>query len=104
MVDLSQGEIWWAETEEEGRRPVLVVTRSEATLVLRKVIVAPITTTIRQIPTTIPLGRDEGLGTESVAMFDNLLPMPRSLLTERVGSLANPRQAICRALSALADC
>ena len=56
MVNVpSQGEIWWAETEEK-RRPVLVVTRSEAVPVLTGIVVAPVTRTVRDIPTEIRLG------------------------------------------------
>ena len=51
-----QGEVWWAETEQ-ARRPVLVVTRSEAVEVLIGIVVAPVTRTVRGIPTEIPLGR-----------------------------------------------
>lgn len=99
----SQGEIWWAEAEEK-RRPVLVVTRSEATPVLTWVVVAPITRTIRTIPTEIALDADDGLPRPCVASFDNLQPIRKSFLTERLGSIAAGRGEICRALSALADC
>ena len=99
----AQGEIWWAEAEDK-RRPVLVVTRSEAIPVLTWVIVAPVTRTVRAIPTEVPVGPEQGLPVESAASFDNLQPIRRSFLTRRVGALAEPRVAICRALSALADC
>lgn len=99
----AQGEVWWAEAEDK-RRPVLVVTRSEAVPVLGWVVVAPITRSARGIPTEIALGQREGLRTPSAASFDNLQPVRRVLLTERVGTLAHPRPAICAALSALADC
>jgi mRNA interferase MazF len=99
-----QGEIWWAETEERKRRPVLVVTRSEAVGVLTGIVVAPITRTVRDIPTEIPLGKDEGLQIECAASFDNLQPVLRSALTERAGELDMRRERICEALRALADC
>lgn len=103
MTAPAQGELWWAETETV-RRPVLVVTRSPAARRLNKVTVAPLTRTIRKIPTEIALGPDEGLRYECVASFDNLTQMPRSLLVERIGTLAPRRYEICRALAALADC
>ncbi len=99
----AQGEIWWAEAEDK-RRPVLIVTRSEAVPVLRWVIVAPVTRTVRGIPTEIPLGVTQGLADECAATFDNLQPIRRSFLTERVGVLTHPRAAVCQALRALADC
>jgi mRNA interferase MazF len=98
-----QGEIWWAEAEDK-RRPVLVVTRSEAIPVLTWVIVAPVTRTVRGIPTEVPVGPEQGLPVESAVSFDNLQPIRRAFLTQRVGALGRPRAEICYALSALADC
>ena len=99
-----QGDIWWAEAEDK-RRPVLVVTRSEAVAVLTWILVAPVTRTIRRIPTEVGLGPAHGLRVECAASFDNLQPIRRGLLTQRVGDLGvERRDEICRALAALADC
>lgn len=103
MVTPTQGEIWWAEAEDK-RRPVLVVTRSEATSILTSIIVAPITRTIRGIPTEVPLGAGEGLPSPCVAAFDGLQPIRKSFLTERLGTIGSQSPQICTALSALADC
>lgn len=99
-----QGEVWWAEAEDK-RRPVLVVTRSDAVPVLTWVLVAPVTRTIRGIPTELELGPPNGLREDCVASFDNLQPIRRTFLTERIGEL-QPEQvtAICTALDAMADC
>ena len=98
-----QGEIWWAETDEK-RRPVLVVTRSEAVPVLTGIVVAPVTRTVRDIPTEIHLGDAEGLPVDCAASFDNLQRIRRSALAERAGDLGPRREQICAALRALADC
>jgi len=98
-----QGEIWWAESEDK-RRPVLVVTRSEAVGVLTAIVVAPVTRTVRRIPTEVALGSDEGLAVECVATFDNLQRVRRAALTERAGDLGPRRDEVCLALRALADC
>jgi mRNA interferase MazF len=98
-----QGEIWWAEAADK-RRPVLVVTRSEAVLVLTSIVVAPVTRTIRDIPTEIHLGADEGLPSECAASFDNLQRIRRSALTDRLGDVGSRRPEICGALKALSDC
>jgi mRNA interferase MazF len=67
--------------------------------------VAPVTRTIRAIPTEIALGSDHDVAVDCVAAFDNLQPIRRSFLTERVGSLLpHGSGEICRALAALADC
>ena len=52
-----QGEIWWAQATDK-RRPVLVVTRSEAVPVLSWLVVAPVTRSARAIPTHLALGSD----------------------------------------------
>jgi mRNA interferase MazF len=104
LVTPAQGEVWWAEAQDK-RRPVLVVTRSDAVAVLGWIIVAPVTRTVRRIPTEVMLGIEHGLPDECVASFDNLQPIRRSFLTQRVGELAiDEREEICRALRALADC
>lgn len=99
-----QGEIWWAEAQDK-RRPVLVVTRNEAVPVLTSIVVAPVTRTVRDIPTEVPLGPDQGLPEDCAASFDNLQPIRRTFLTRRIGSLRiDETGEICRALEALADC
>lgn len=104
MVTPHQGEIWWAEAQDK-RRPVLVVTRNEAILVLTWLTVAPVTRTVRHIPTEVALGPDQGLVDRCVASFDNVQPIRRSFLTDRVGRLGSEdSDEICRALRALADC
>jgi mRNA interferase MazF len=104
VVTPRQGEIWWAEAEDK-RRPVLVVTRSDAVPVLRWIMVAPVTRTVRGIPTEVALGAPHGLAVDCAASFDNLQPIRRSFLTERVGRLdADESGEICRALEAMADC
>lgn len=98
-----QGDVWWAETEYK-RRPVLMITRSHAIPVLKRVVVAPVSRTVRGIPTEIGLGPNEGLPSECAASFDNLQTILRSALTEKVGALGLRREEICSALRALADC
>ena len=82
-----------------------MVTRTDAVPVLTWLVVAPVTRTVRQIPTEVPLGAAHGLSSPCVASFDNLQPIRRSFLTERVGRLGTEQtDEICRALRALADC
>ncbi|CAN5255568.1 type II toxin-antitoxin system PemK/MazF family toxin [soil metagenome] len=104
MVIPRQGEIWWAEAEDK-RRPVLVVTRSDAVPVLSRVVVAPVTRTVRTIPTEVAIGPENGLPDDGVASFENLQPIHRGFLTTRAGRLdVDQLHEICGALQALADC
>lgn len=93
------------ETPNQKRRPVLIVSRDEVIPVVNNVVVAPVTSTIRDIPTCVSVGPDEGIDHESVATFDNLAAVPKSVLTVRLGSLGvGGRRQICTALAAMADC
>jgi mRNA interferase MazF len=99
-----QGDVWWADAPDK-RRPVLVVSRSEAASVLHRIVVAPVTRTVRGIPTEVPLGKRHGLPVDCCASFDNLQAMHRRAFVHRVGCLAvDEAGEICRALEALADC
>lgn len=102
---VAQAQIWLMETPNQKRRPVLVVSRDEVIPVINNVVVAPVTSTLRDIPTCIRIGPDEGLDHESVATFDNLATVPKSVLTAQIGELGiGGRQKICDALAALANC
>ena len=74
---VAQGELWLLEPSNGKRRPVLVVSRNEAIPVLNNLVVAPVTRTIRPIPTCIAVGRDEGIDHASVANFDTSPPFPK---------------------------
>ena len=55
---VNQGDVYWYKFKEpDKRRPVLVLTRNSAISFLTSVTVAPITTTIRAIPTEAPLSQ-----------------------------------------------
>ena len=100
-----RGEVWWGEIEGVGRRPFLVVTRTAAIPVLNGVLAAPVTRTIRNIPTELLLGPDDGMPTECAASFDNLRVVPKSQLVDRVCTLDPPRLVeACRALRTAVDC
>ena len=102
---VAQAEIWLMETPNSKRRPVLVVSRDEVIPVLNNVVVAPVTTTIRHIPTCVPVGPDQGIDHDSVATFDSLASVPKSVLTVRLGELGTGgRRQICEALDAVANC
>jgi mRNA interferase MazF len=70
-----------------GRRPVVILTRDRAIPVLANVTVAPVTGTIRGIPTEVPLGREHGLARECVVNCDNLFTIPKQAIGHRRGEL-----------------
>jgi len=81
------------------------VSLNEVIPVLNNVVIAPATSTIRDIPTCLRVGSDVGIDHDSVASFDSLAAVPKSVLTQRLGQLGiGGHQHICDALEALAGC
>jgi mRNA interferase MazF len=95
-----RGDIYLATLPEPvGRRPVLLVTRSAAIEVRSAVTVAPITRTIRGIPSEVSLSAQHGLKRDSVANCDSLQTIPKDALQRRLGSLSpDDRADLDRAL------
>lgn len=97
---MRRGEVWWAELPAPaGRRPVVLLSRNEAYEVRELVIVAPLTSRIRRIPTEVSLDRADGLPRRCVANLDSITTIPKDLLTQRVTTLsAEKLAAVERAL------
>ena len=84
--------MWWARFAAPDKlRPVVLVSREEAYSRRRYIVVAAVTTKVRQIPAEVPLGATEGLPRESVANCDDLRTIPRSILVERMGAVTGER-------------
>jgi mRNA interferase MazF len=99
-----RGDVWWVEVDG-ARRPAVVLTRDAAIPVLNRVLVAPITRTVRGIPTEVALYREDGMPHECAATFDNLTLVARSLLSDRVARLdAHRMHEVCAAYRAVIDC
>jgi mRNA interferase MazF len=102
---VNRGEVWWVEHPDAGRRPACVLTRQAAIPVLTSVLVAPATRTIRGIPTELRLTREDGLPADCALSFDNVAPVPKALLTERITRLSEARlDELCAALRAATGC
>ncbi len=84
--------MWWARFAAPHKlRPVVLVSREEAYARRRYVVVAAVTTKVRQIPAEVALGTTEGLPRECVANCDDLRTISRSMLVKRAGALAEGR-------------
>jgi mRNA interferase MazF len=102
---VARGEVAWLELEQEGHRPAVVLTRDEALVRLRNVVVALVTRTIRGIDTEVQLGPADGMPVECAVSLDNLRMVPKVLLTESITKLDPERMdAICQALSRATSC
>jgi mRNA interferase MazF len=89
---MKRGEIWWAElTPPAGRRPVLLLSRNEAYAVRELVMVAPLTTRVRGIPSEVILGHDDGVPRECVINLDTITTIAKTSLRERLTTLGGEK-------------
>jgi mRNA interferase MazF len=89
-----RGEVrWYTFRSPDERRPVLILTRDSAISFLRGITVAPITTTVRDIPSEVFLTRDDGLPTECAANMDNIQTVPKDRLGSVITFLSPARMA-----------
>ena len=76
----------------DKRRPVVVLTRSQAIPNLTSVTVAPITSTFRDIPACVVLTpEDDGVDLESAISLDNIQTVQKDKLGEVITTLTPER-------------
>jgi len=81
---MRRGEVrWYKFSYPDKKRPVLVLTRNAILDHLGEVTVAPITSVVREIPSEVPLGKEEGMLRDCAVNCDHLQTVPK----ERIGGL-----------------
>jgi mRNA interferase MazF len=88
-----RGEVWWANLPAPtGKRSVVLISRQRAIQVREAVTVAQVTTVIRNIPSEVPLGKEDGLPKSCVVNCDVLQTVPKSLLSNRIAHLSSEKR------------
>jgi mRNA interferase MazF len=83
----------------DKQRPVVVLTRDSAIAYLATVTVAPITSTIRGVPSEVVLGEDDGMKASCAVNLHNAITVSLDRLGKRVSRLSSARMnEICAAL------
>jgi mRNA interferase MazF len=89
---VNRGDVcWYTFKAPDKKRPVLILSRDSAIGVLNSVTIAPITSTIRSIPTEVVLTEDDGLPNTCAANFDNLQTVPESNIGDRIARLTTQK-------------
>jgi mRNA interferase MazF len=101
-----RGEVWtYRFKAPDKRRPVVILSRDEAIEVLSTVLVAPVTSTIRDLPSQVVIGTAEGLDRDSAVSLDHVQCIDRSRLLRRLGRLRPERmREVCAALAVATGC
>src|SRR3989337_872028 len=81
---MKRGEVrWYVFSRPDKKRPVLILTRDSALEYLGEVTVAPITSTIRDIPTEVLLTNADGMPRDCAVNLDHLQTVSKG----KIGSL-----------------
>ena len=81
---MKRGEIrWYKFTHPDKKRPVLILTRDSVLEYLGEVAIAPITTTVRDIPSEVFLSKAVGMPRNGAINCDHIQTVPK----EKIGSL-----------------
>ena len=81
---MKRGEVrWYKFARPDKKRPVVILTRNSALEFLGEVTVAPVTSTIRDIPTEVLLGPSDGLSRDCAVNLDHVQTVSRG----KVGGL-----------------
>jgi mRNA interferase MazF len=83
----------------DKKRPALVLTRNSAIGYLSTVTVAPVTSTIRGVPSEVLLSEDDGMKFPCVVNLHNAVTVSQERLGKRVAQLSSARMnEVCAAL------
>jgi len=88
MARIGWGEIWFFSfPKPDKKRPVLILTRPDMIGRLHTVTVAPITSTIRGVPSEVMVGTESGLKQPSAINLHNVATIPQAGLRGFVGTV-----------------
>lgn len=92
MARLRRGEIrWYRFSRPNKKRPVVILTRDSVLEYLGEVTIAPITSTIRDIPSEVALGLADGLPRECAVNLDHVQTVSRGRLGGLIATLPSQR-------------
>jgi mRNA interferase MazF len=87
---MKRGEVrWYVFSRPDKRRPVLILTRDSALEFLGEVTVAPITTTIRDIPSDVLLTKADGMSRDCAVNFDYLQTVSKGKIGSLIATLSS---------------
>ena len=94
---MKRGDVRWFKFEKPDKnRPVVILTRDSIIPHLREVTIAPITTTIRDIPSEVLLGSVDGMPKECAINCDHLQTVDKSRIGSLITSLSPSRMREAR--------
>lgn len=92
---MKRGEIrWYKFSRPDKKRPVLILTRDSILEYLGEVTVAPLTSTVRGIPTEVIISTDDGLPKPCAVNCDHIQTVARGRIGPRLATLSNEKMIL----------
>lgn len=89
---MTRGEVrWFKFSRPDKKRPVLLLTRDSTLGFLNEVTVAPITSTIRGIPSEVVLGLQDGMPRECAVNLDHMQTVSKGKIGALITKLGHAR-------------
>jgi len=89
---MKRGEVrWYAFPRPDKKRPVLILTRDSALEFLGEVTIAPITTTIRDIPSEVLLTKADGMPRDCAVNFDHLQTVSKGKIGSLIATMSSTK-------------
>lgn len=97
---MTRGEVrWYRFSRPDKRRPVLILSRDSAIGVLGEVTIAPITSTLRDIPSEVRLTEADGMSRDCAVNLDHMQTVSKAKLGARILRLSPERmREVARAI------
>lgn len=95
---MRRGEVrWYRFAAPDKRRPVVILTRDSILDALGEVTIAPVTSTIRDIPSEVVLTVHEGMPRDCAANLDHIQTVAKNKIGALITTLSRDRLAEIRA-------
>ena len=89
---MKRGEVrWYRFNAPDKKRPVVILTRNSILEYMNEVTVAPITSTVRDIPSEVFLSRQDGLHTDCAINCDHIQTVATSKIGSVITALSNEK-------------
>jgi mRNA interferase MazF len=89
---MKRGEVrWYKFKHPDKKRPVVILTRNSILEYLSEVTIAPITSTIRDIPSEVLLSRLDGMHNDCAINFDHIQTVSKSNIGSMITSLSKEK-------------
>ena len=94
---MRRGEVrWYRFPQPNKRRPVVILTRDSDLEFLGEVTVAPMTSTIRDIPTEVPLTKADGVPRDCAINLDHIQTVSRGRIGPLITKLSTEKMSLLR--------